>query len=100
MPLFCDCAGDGDVRDGTSGGAAACLGIGGAIVFGTSKSHDVMFSELRDIDVDILTLVDKFTRLEAAVTLLVVCGFSNRFTELSTTLGDDLRGGSGGAAGS
>lgn len=88
---------DGLPIEGVASGTL-CLGIGGATVFGTSNSQHVIFSELRDNEADILVLDDKLTRLEAAVTLLV-CGFSNRFTELST-LGDDFRGGNGGAAGS
>lgn len=86
----------GDTVETAAAMITLCLGIGGATVFGTSKSHDVMFSELRDINDIIFELIDKLTRLDADVTL---CGFSKRFTELSTH-GDDLRGGSGGAAGS
>lgn len=70
--------------------------MGGAIELGTSNSQNVIFSELRLSDDDMVELVDKLTRLDADVTLLIECGFSIRFTELST-LGDDLRGGKGGA---
>lgn len=73
-----------------------CFGTGGAFVFGTSNSHVVIFSELFDSNADKFVLFDKFTRLDAPVTQF--CGFSIRFTaELSATLGDDLRGGNGGA---
>ena len=58
---------------------------------GTSNSQNVIFSELRLSDDDMVGLVDKLTRLDAAVTLFIDCGLSIRFTELST-LGDDLRG--------
>lgn len=63
---------------------------------GTSNSQNVMFSELRLSADDMVVLVDKLTRLDADVTLLIDSGFSCRFTELST-LGVDLRGGKGGA---
>lgn len=75
-----------------------CFGIGGAFDFGTSNSQVVIFSELFDSDVDRFVFVDRLTKLEAPVTD-DVCGFNIRFTtEFSTTLGDDFRGGSGGAA--
>lgn len=80
----------------TTGLGTLCFGIGGAIELGTSNSQNVIFSELRLSDDDMVELVDKLTRLDADVTLLMECGLSIRFTELST-LGDDFRGGKGGA---
>lgn len=74
-----------------------CLGTGGAVVFGTSNSQLVIFSELFDSSADKFALFVKFTRLDAPVTL-AVCGFSIRFTaEQSATFGDAFRGGNGGA---
>lgn len=70
-----------------------CLGTGGALPLGTSNSQVVTFSELLDVADD--KFVDRLTRLVVTVTLAV--GFSERFTELSATLGDVLRGGNGGA---
>lgn len=72
-----------------------CFGTGGAFDLGTSNSHDVIFSELFDNDVDKFVFDDKFTKLDAPDTH--VCGLSIRFTELSATFGDVFRGGNGGA---
>lgn len=75
-----------------------CLGTGGAATGGgTSNSQLVIFSELFESSADGFALFVKFTKLDAPVTL-AVCGLSKRFTaELSATLGEALRGGSGGA---